>query len=475
MQKHNDNPGDPFLNEQGKNQEINWSELQGSISGRIPDEVYNNLPRLLGNACTQFKDPVEKDVFFIGSIGVLSGCFPNYIGHYDGNWVSPQLYSYVIAPYGCGKGSMIYARQLGESIHAAKIKRTNEAMETYRQAMKIKKKNKDKDALPVPPQEMLFIPANSSKTALIEALGNNKGCGIIFETEGDTLADILKQDYATFSDVLRKAFHHEPISYLRRQDKEHVEINKPRLAFSLSSTYDQLLSLIPTIENGLFSRILFYHLVPNKLFRDVFSKDKENYESYFKSMGENIETKYNYLTALDKPITFHLTKEQEQKFLHHFGEEKEKINDDLHGTVNRLGLICYRLAMVFAMLRIYEYVDDPVEKVICKDVDFNSALQIVIALKVNAVRVYEYLSQNKVNKVDKKTKRLPEDLVRFYAALPEEFTTAEGLNVAKDNQINERRAERFFQDHFNKISHGKYAKIKSSEPGETSEMSVLSV
>ena len=95
-------------------------------------------------------------------------------------------------------------------------------------------------------------------------------------------------------------------------------------------------------------------------------------------------------------------------------------------------------------------------------------------MRINAEEVSEYLSQNKGNKEDKKEKIVPEDMLKFYNALPNEFTTGEGLKIALENSIDVRRAERFFTDQlkFKRISHGKYTKIKSGEPPE---MSVLSV
>ncbi|MDR1653326.1 MAG: DUF3987 domain-containing protein [Prevotellaceae bacterium] len=35
---------------------------------------------------------------------------------------------------------------------------------------------------------VLFVPANNSATGLFQILNDNKGVGLLFETEGDTLA-----------------------------------------------------------------------------------------------------------------------------------------------------------------------------------------------------------------------------------------------------------------------------------------------
>ena len=76
----------------------------------------------------------------------------------------------------------------------------------------------------------LLIPTNSSATAVYQTLNENNGIGLIFETEGDTLANTFNSDYGNYSDGFRKAFHHEAISYIRRKDKEYVSIANPCLS-----------------------------------------------------------------------------------------------------------------------------------------------------------------------------------------------------------------------------------------------------
>src|SRR5690554_6717079 len=107
---------------------------------------------------------------------------------------------------------------------------------------------------------MLFIPANNSSTGAYQLLNDSDGKGLIFETEGDTLAKAFKSDYGDYSDGFRKAFHHETIAYYRRTDRELVEIDHPKLSTLLSGTPMQISALIPSAENGLFSRFMFYYM-----------------------------------------------------------------------------------------------------------------------------------------------------------------------------------------------------------------------
>src|SRR6185369_8710364 len=77
-----------------------------------------------------------------------------------------------------------------------------------------------------PADKMLIIPANNSTTGVFQLLFENEGRGLLFETEGDTMAQAFKSDYGNYSDGFRKAFHHETISYYRRTDREYVDIER---------------------------------------------------------------------------------------------------------------------------------------------------------------------------------------------------------------------------------------------------------
>ena len=63
-----------------------------------------------------------------------------------------------------------------------------------------------------------------------------------------------RDEYGNWSDTLRKAFDHDRLSYNRRTDREYQEVSRSYLSVLLSGTPAQVKPLIPTAENGLFSR-----------------------------------------------------------------------------------------------------------------------------------------------------------------------------------------------------------------------------
>ena len=89
------------------------------------------------------------------------------------------------------------------------------------------------------------------------------------DSEIDTILSASKQDYGMFDDLLRKAFHHEPVSSSRKTDNEMIRIDSPRLALLLSGTPGQFSRLIPDSESGLLSRLLLYTCRSEAVWQDV--------------------------------------------------------------------------------------------------------------------------------------------------------------------------------------------------------------
>ena len=364
-----------------------------SESGSFPAEVYENLPPILAGCCDTVSEHTEREVFLIGALAVLSGILPNVHGFYDDQFYTPHLFCFIIANHGSGKGSLKLAYQLGKKIHAMQKERSVQEIAAWKQQASEANQNKQEPP-PHPGNKMTFIPANNSKSGLIELMSENEGKGIIFETEGDTLADALKTDHGNFSDILRKAFHHERIAFYRRTGKENIEIESPALAVILSATFDQYVKLIPTPCNGLFSRIMHFCPKANREFRDVFNADRKRYPEYFDNAGETFKAFFETLEGLDKPIEYALTTPQRKPFLEYFSNLKsefmEYISPDMEGTSHRLALIAFRISMILSAVRHFD-LGDFSEKIFCTQIDYDNTLRIMEVLKTHTLEVYNRL------------------------------------------------------------------------------------
>lgn len=204
---------------------------------------------------------------------------------------------------------------------------------------------------------------NNSSTGAYQLLGHSDGRGLIFETEVETLAQAFKSDYGNYSDVFRKAYHHETIFYYRRTDREYVDIENPCLSAVLSGTPQQVAALIPSAENGLFSRFMFYSMNVRQVWKNVFESAADNgLEVYFDDLGNEFYALYGNLMR-NPDIKFTLTEEQKMKFNELFAEIQTMYISlkglDHMGSVRRPGFIAFRLAMILSALRILEHGEIP--------------------------------------------------------------------------------------------------------------------
>jgi hypothetical protein len=274
------------------------------------------------------------------------------------------------------------------------------------------------------------------------------------------LAQTFKSEHGNFSDGFRKAFHHETISYLRRKDREFVELENPRLSALLSGTPKQVSALIPNAENGLFSRFIFYFMNIKPVWKDVFANSgNQTLDIYFKDLGEQFHCFYNQLQQ-QREMRFCLTASQQQAFNAHFEQTQIQFlalyGDDYIATVRRLGLITFRIAMILTVLRLME-TNKFVSLLICTDTDFNTVLEMVKILVQHAARVFDALPADPAPPTTNNPK------LALLQALPQQFDRTKYIEVAKQLEIPESTANKQIARFLNaglitRQTHGNYVK-----------------
>ena len=410
----------------------------------FPPEIFDHLPDLLRRVTVKGTSPEDKDILLLGSLVSMSACLPNVYGVYAEREVFANLFLFVTAQASAGKGRLTLCRKLVEPIHKALREQNKAEYESYQRdlteyaAAKGDKVNMEKPQ--EPPLKMLVIPANNSATGLFQILNDNNGKGLIFETEGDTLALTFKSEHGNYSDGFRKAFHHETITYNRRKDREFVEIDMPRLSALLSGTPRQVSSLIPNAENGLFSRFMFYFMNIRYEWKDVFAGESgQTLDHYFDHLGAQFHELYKCLESQDKPMRFCLTVSQQQQFNSYFEQTQiqyiELCGEDYIGTVRRLGLITFRIAMILTTLRIMDN-GELRSPLVCSDTDFSIAMEMVKVLVQHAAHVFQQLPTDTATKVQ------PNQKQQFLNMLPSEFDRQTYLSVAQKLNIPAKTAEK---------------------------------
>lgn len=434
-----------------------------------------SLPPFMADIYRADSSPATADMLLFGSIIALSSVMPKVIGIYGRKQVYANLFGFVAAPPASSKGKLADVIRIVQPIQD-EIRNSNELEQfNYQEKLAAYKASGDRNALPPTPPKYrtLKIAANSSSTAVYQTLNDNDGCGFTAETEGDTLAMMMKSDFGNYSDGLRKAFHHEPISYLRRKDNEHVDITHPRWSVLLSGTYGQISTLIPNPENGLFSRFPFYCLPRTYDWLNVFDSSDETLERLFFALGRRYLGLYHVLTQRVRDLIFVLTPEQQQRFNDHFaGIQTEYVSlygDDLVASVRRQGLIAYRMMMILSITR---YVDTPeqlrdVDTFTCHDDDFQTALSMIDTLLQHTAFVFTQCL-TPVESADAPVSTLTDLQRKLLSVLPEEFDRDRWRQCARSINVNPRTADRWLGQFVSKhglltrLSLGRYSKTSNT-------------
>ncbi len=452
------------------------AESAESLAEPLPtfsDKVKDQLPDFLKQIAESGNSTQDADILILGSLTVLSSCMPHIKGIYDRRTVFPNLFLFVTARASSGKGRLNLCRHLVEPIHED-LRNLNEAeMMEYKHKLSeynaAGKKKVDMEKPEEPPMRMLFIPANSSATAVYQVLNDNGGTGLMFETEGDTLANTFGSDYGNYSDGFRKAFHHETISYIRRKDREYVNIKNPRLSTVLTGTPRQVLNLITDAENGLFSRFLFYYLDTKLIWNNVFAESgNETLEDHFAALGKDYHDFHTILSEYGSDIIFSLTSEQQEDFNSLFdrwqSEYAASCGDEFIATVRRLGVITFRIAMLLAALRIMEDGDFS-PQLICSDTDYATAKTIAEVIIRHDERVFRTLATPPVTPPVSTAAQRQSQQLKYLEALPGEFDRKTYCELATAMGLNPKSIERTIkkwceEGRLENVAYGKYRKLK---------------
>ncbi|NLX73558.1 MAG: DUF3987 domain-containing protein, partial [Bacteroidales bacterium] len=127
----------------------------------------------------------------------------------------------------------------------------------------------------------------------------------------------------------------------------------------LSGTPKQVSALIPSAENGLFSRFMFYFMNVRPVWNDVFANSSDQtLDSYFNRLGHEFFDLYKNLQYQSEKTRFCLTSGQQNAFNTYFAQTQNQYlclyGADYLATVRRLGLITFRIAMTLTTLRIMD-------------------------------------------------------------------------------------------------------------------------
>lgn len=430
-----------------------------STAPSIPMEVYDNLPKIIQERCSLIEQRHRKDVFLIASLPVMASHLTKVVaGHADG-YYSPDLFTLIVADPGAGKGVASKAKKLGNSLNKYLIERSKQEKENFESLP-----NDDKILISEPKDRSLFIPANSSSRAIYDTMEANSGWGLLFETEIDTMLNATGQEWGNFSDITRKAFHHEDISINRKNDRFFID--NPRLSICITGTFDQFKKMFNSAENGHFSRYALYTFdVPRKWQSHRPTENSIKLDQSIESASEKLFRLHQALQRRTDHLYIDLTDQQWELLDSTFAENMQAIEDldlssYLHASNNRAAILALRMASMFAVIRLFE--ENPIQVEQVKSIspnnsDMKAAIMLADVFIKHAIRLYNILP-NATN-TDGKGERYN----KFLKALETEFQTSNALDEANRLGIPEGTVKRWLSDNndIQRIKHGLYRKVSN--------------
>ena len=294
-----------------------------------------NLPESIQNMLSLAKTEEEKDMLLMATLAAASACVPNLYFRYGptGKKYYANLQCFILASSASGKGI------------------ANQALEMMRV---------------VDERYPMLIAGDSTLAAWYKALEEQGGIGYMHESEGSVITDIWRNAAANYNTALRKAAEHEAIS--RNRVKGASEIACPRLSMLLTGTFSQYKALVPSVENGYFSRLLTLVERGSHPFEKRYVTAKSENSALPKIVGRELSRIYSRLME-EGEREWSLTDSQKERL----GEKLETeyrtlidmLGENFHSTVIRMAVQIERIALILSAMR-----GNLVE---CSDFDYQTA------------------------------------------------------------------------------------------------------
>lgn len=411
----------------------------------------SNLPPFLQSVLSLAQTPAEKDMLLMATLTACGAVMPNLYCRYGiaAKRYYPSLQLFIVGSAACGKGIANLALELVKPIH---------------------------EATP------LIIAGDATYPAFYQTLARQHGRGYIHESEGSVITDIWRSSTANYNTALRKAAEHEPIS--RARCREASVIENPQLSMVLTGTFSQYRALVPSVENGYFSRLLTLIVDDVQPFSERYVQPSDPSGETIHTCAEQLYHLYERLLA-SKPREFALTHDQRDRLGAHlktaYPTLVRLLGLDFHSVILRMAVHIERIAMILTALRgmsvspsssispeLYSGSsssnsrDFSSEPLLCSDIDYATAELIGNKLILHMAQAYQLIQGSKpietpaVKPLDQKQILL--------SLLPDEFESKTLVAEAASQGISRATALRWNDEWQTvglilKIKYGVYKKI----------------
>lgn len=281
------------------------------------------LPTMLRDILSLAPSESEKDMLLMATLTACGSVMPNVYFRYGvaAKRYYPNLQVFIVGSAASGKGI------------------ANLALDIVK---------------PIDECTPILIPGDATYAAFYQQLAKQHGHGYIHESEGSVITDVWRrQQAANYNTALRKAAEHEPIS--RTRCRETSVIEHPQVSALFTGTFGQYKVLVPSIENGYFSRLLAVVVDECQPFSGRYARPAEDAPVIMQTAAQQLYRLYEQL-LFAKPVEFRLTDEQFTRMLHHFENAYpaliKMLGSNFHSVVLRMAIQVMRIAMILSLLRV---------------------------------------------------------------------------------------------------------------------------
>lgn len=396
----------------------------------------DQLPELLRLMLSRASTPAEQDMLLMSTLTAASAVLPNLYFRYGntGKKYYANLQCFILAAAASGKGI------------------ANQALEMLE---------------PVQEQYPVLIPGDSTFPAFFKRLYENGGRGYVHESEGTVITDIWKSQAATYSSILRKAAEHEMVS--NNRVKEMKVIPNPQLSVLLTGTFSQYNKLVPSIENGYFSRLLPIVIRDTQPFNRSIVEADGHSEPVSRQVGLQLLNLCQSLSG-GGDHEWSLTADQKSRLGSHLATQYTTLINllgaNFHSAVIRMAVQIERIAMILSALRLAQSSSCArsvsSELLTCSDADYATAELIGNKLILHMASAYKMIAGDKAELVPSVATTCQKQLL--FTQLPDEYAhkllviqaTTQGISSATAARWNEKWLELGM---IKKVQYGIYQKV----------------
>ena len=346
----------------------------------------------------------------------------------------------------------------------------NEELDAFYQRLEKYENSKDKEKMEKPrkPRKPHFITQDYTLEWLVGALNRSMNGMLLFQDEisGWTKSSMRYSKGMDESTFWNERYNHSDIIYNRKSEDYNIVVNEPLISVIGGTQIEQLKHLIDgdKTENGFMSRLLFAYPTDQLLElsdNDDVPEDEIHWWNGFIREIIDLDVVLDDKKTTVIPRTIRLSSEAKRIFM---SWKKDNINmiNEMNSSGNgvlasyfgKLGTALGRLCLIIQIER-WRNRETDMEQIDAESVE--RAILLVEYFRKVFHRIYFYFFvEGDI--------RLSELERKVYSALPDEFETCQGKEIAVALGMPERTFSRFISDNtklFSKQKHGIYHRIFS--------------